>query len=72
MPLDKFVLIVVCVIVAAGVTVWLGSMVAAAVQFPALGWAAILPVVLIGYVAWRVISDRLSSAEDDHYDNVEK
>ena len=72
MPLDKLILILVCVIVAAGVTVWLGSMVATAVQFPALGWATILPVVLIGYVAWRVISDRLSSAEDDHYDDIEK
>ena len=71
MPLDKFVLILVVVIGAAGLTVWIATMVAAAVQFP-LGWFALVPAMLVGYVAWRVIEDRLKSAEDDHYDRIEK
>jgi len=71
MPLDKFVLILVVVIGAAGLTVWIATMIAAAVQLP-LGWFALVPAMLVGYVAWRVIQDRLTSAEDDHYDRIEK
>jgi len=71
MPLDKFVLILVVVIGAAALTVWIATMVAAAVQFP-LGWFAIVPAMLVGYIAWRVIEDRLKSRDDDHYDRIEK
>ena len=72
MPLDKFVLILVIVVLAAGVTVWVGTLVAATVQIPALGWAVSVPVALIAYVIWRVIAERLRNREDDHYDRIEK
>ncbi len=72
MPLDKLVLILVCVIIAAAATVWAGASLVAAIQFPGVGWAAFIPAVLVGYVVWRVIAERLSNSEDDHYDNIEK
>lgn len=71
MPIDKFVLILVIVIGAAGVTVWIGTLVAASVQMP-LAWMALIPAALIGYVLWRVLADRLMNREDDHYDRIEK
>ena len=72
MPLDKFVLILVAVIAAAGATVWVATTLLAAASVPALGWLTLIPVVLAAYVAWRVIADRVGSAEDDHYDGIEK
>lgn len=71
MPLDRFVLILVIVIAAAGATVWIGTLIAASVQVPA-GWLSVIPVALIGYVLWRVISDRLHNSDDDRYDRIEK
>ncbi len=71
MPLDKFVLILVIVIAAAGVTLWLGMLALAALQWPA-GWLVFLPPALVAFVLWRVIADRLHSAEDDHYDKIDK
>ncbi|WP_172294871.1 hypothetical protein [Pseudoruegeria sp. HB172150] len=71
MPLDKFVLLLVVVTAAAGLTVWIGSLVLAALQIPGL-WIAFIPAALVGYVVWRVIADRIGSAEDDHYDHIEK
>ncbi len=72
MPLDRFVLIIVVVIAAAGATVWIGVTIAAAIEAPLVGWAAIVPAALVGYVIWRVIAERLRNREDDHYDNIEK
>ncbi len=72
MPLDRFVLIIMAVIAAAGATVWIGAAIAAAVEAPLVGWAAIVPAALAGYVIWRVIAERLRNREDDHYDNIEK
>lgn len=72
MPLDRFVLILVLVVVAAGFTVWLASAVFTALQVSAAGWFALVPALLVGYVVWRVIADRLGSKEDDHYDQIEK
>ncbi|MGC8202310.1 hypothetical protein ACP2AV_06360 [Aliiroseovarius sp. PTFE2010] len=71
MPLDKFVLMLIVVIAAAGVTVWIGWLVLASIAVP-FGWVAVIPVSLIGFVLYRVLVDRLSNAEDDHYDKVEK
>lgn len=71
MPLDKFVLILVAVIAAAGVTVWVGWLVFAAVAVP-FGWLAVIPAALVAAVLYRVLADRLSNAEDDHYDRIEK
>lgn len=71
MPLDKFVLILVIVIAAAGATVWIGTLVAASMQM-SFGWLTLIPVVLVATILWRVIAERLSNREDDHYDRIEK
>lgn len=70
MPLDKFVLILVCVCAAAGVTVWVGMLIATAVSVP-LGWFALIPAVLVGYIVFRVIAERVGNAEEDHYDKMD-
>ncbi len=72
MPLDKLVLILVIVVIAAGITVWLGTMAAAAMQLGGATWAVFVPAALVAYVVWRVIADRVGNREDDHYDNIEK
>lgn len=72
MPLDKFVLLLVIVVVAAAITVWVGTLAAASMQVGGLTWLVFIPVSLVAYVVWRVISDRLSNREDDHYDNIKK
>ena len=70
MPLDRFVLILFVVLVAAGATVWLGAVVAASVAVP-FGAVATIPALLVVYVVWRVVADRIRSAEDDHYDRMD-
>ena len=72
MPLARFVLIVVLVVVAAAATVWLGALMAAALQFPLVGIAAAIPAALVAYVVARVIWDRVRSGEDARYDRIEK
>lgn len=67
MPMERLVLILICVVAAAGVTVWLGGMLAAALNVGAL-IMMILPLTLIlSLFAW-VVRDRLESPKDDHYD----
>lgn len=70
MPLDRLVLILVCVLAAAGVTVWIGTLVATAVAAP-LAWLALVPVALAALLLWRVVADRLGDPEDDRYDRME-
>ncbi|MBL4768000.1 MAG: hypothetical protein JKY94_09845 [Rhodobacteraceae bacterium] len=70
MPIDKLILILVCVIGAAGVTVWLSTFILLTVEIPHL-WIGLIPVTLAGYVLWRVISERVNSAEDTHYDEMD-
>lgn len=70
MPLDKLVLIIVIVIAAAGATIWLAGVVAAAINLP-FGWLGLIPAVLVGYVVYRIIAERVGNAEEDHYDNFE-
>jgi membrane protein implicated in regulation of membrane protease activity len=72
MPLARFVLIVVLVITAAGLTVWLGALLAAAVQHPLVGIVTTIPAVLVAYVVVRVVWDRMTSGEDSHYDRIDK
>lgn len=72
MPLDRLVLMLVIVVAAAGATIWLGTLLAAATQMSSSGWLVILPVSLVAYVLWRVIADRLGNRDDDHYDRIEK
>ena len=71
MKLDKLVLIIVVVFGAVLLSFWLASLALAALAVPA-AWLALLPAALVGDIAWRVVEDRLSNAEDDHYDRIEK
>ncbi|MDJ0628843.1 MAG: hypothetical protein QNJ44_11335 [Rhodobacter sp.] len=71
MPLDKLVLILVVVLIAAGITVWLAALAFAAFEVPGAG-LAFIPALLVAYIVWRVIAERLKNAEDDHYDRIEK
>ena len=70
MPLDRLVLILFIVFAAAGATIWLGAILAASLTLP-FGAVALLPALLVGYVVWRVVADRLGNAEDDHYDRMD-
>jgi F0F1-type ATP synthase assembly protein I len=72
MALDKFVLMLLVVVAAAGVTIWLGMLLAVAMQWSIGGMVVLLPGVLAGYVAFRVLMDRMKSSEDDYYDGIEK
>ncbi|PWE34434.1 hypothetical protein DDZ14_00680 [Maritimibacter sp. 55A14] len=72
MPVDRLVLILVCVFATAGVTLFLGTLLSGLVRSPALSWLVVIPVALIAYLIFRVISDRLSKRDDDHYDRIEK
>ena len=71
MPLDRFVLILVIVIAAAGVTVWLGTLIAVSVEVP-FGWLVLIPAALIAYVVWSVVADRVGNEEEDRYDGIER
>ncbi|MRU14118.1 hypothetical protein FDP25_01615 [Roseovarius sp. A21] len=70
MSLDRFVLIVVCVVAGFAATVWLVGLLIAAMNLP-FGWLALVPAAVVGYVIYRVIDERLSSAEDDYYDKMD-
>lgn len=72
MPLDRLVLMLVIVVASAGATIWLGTLLAASTQMSSAGWLVIVPVTLLAYVLWRVITDRLGNKDDDHYDRIEK
>jgi len=73
MPLDRLVLILVAVIAASGLTIWIAGMLLAAFSLnPVLSIAVLLPIALVLYIVVRVINDRLSNREDDHYDRIEK
>ncbi len=72
MPLARFVLIVVLVVSAAGLSVWLAAALSAAVGHPLLGLAATLPVLLLVYLLWRVISDRMRDKDEARYDRIGK
>ncbi|MEO1797550.1 MAG: hypothetical protein AAFR53_11120 [Pseudomonadota bacterium] len=70
MKLDTFVLLLVCVVAACGVTFWLGGLLLATLQIP-YAWLVWLPVGIVGYVVWRVVMERVQSTEDDHYDRMD-
>lgn len=72
MPLDRLVLILILVVVAAGLTILAGAVVVAAFELPALGAALSIPILLVGYVLWRVIAERMASRDDDRYDRIDR
>ncbi|PUB11278.1 hypothetical protein [Yoonia sediminilitoris] len=72
MPIDKLVLILVSVIAAAGATIWVAAILLASVQVsPVLGLTALGLIAICAYIAWRIIADRLTNSDDNHYDKFE-
>jgi hypothetical protein len=69
MPLDRLVLIIVIVLAAGAGTIWLAGFLMAATQVP-FAWIAVIPVALAAWIGWRVITDRVTSEEDDRYDRT--
>ena len=72
MRLEKFVLIVVCVIAGLMAAVYfvgllIGTVVSYGLMLPILGI-----FVAAAVVVWIVIRQRLENAEDDHYDNIRR
>ena len=73
MPLDRFVLLLIIVLAAAGATVWIGAVLLAGWQVsPLAALVVAIPTGLVAYIVARVIAERLGSREDDHYDRIEK
>lgn len=70
MPLDRLVLILVVVIAAAALTVGVAVWAATLFELPAIALGSAIPGLLLAYVAWRVIAERLRNSEDDHYDRI--
>lgn len=72
MPLDRLVLIIACVIIAAMGTIYIALALLASVQAsPMLGLGVLSLVALSLYILWRVIAQRVGNKEEDHYDNIE-
>jgi membrane protein implicated in regulation of membrane protease activity len=73
MPLERLALILIVVIAAAGATIWVGWLLLVTLGIsPLAGMAFAVPTALIAYFIVRVIAERLSNKEDDHYDGIEK
>lgn len=70
MPLDKLVLVIACVLIAACATIWISTLVLAAFSVP-FAALALIPAALVGYVVFRVIAERVGNAEEDHYDKMD-
>ena len=64
MPLNRLLLILALVIVAAAMTVWLASIAAVAAGLPATGWRWTIPAMLVGFVTWRCLSGGLPRRKD--------
>ncbi|MBM9593044.1 hypothetical protein [Roseitranquillus sediminis] len=72
MPLDKFVLILVLVIVGAGITVWLGALLTASAYAPGIAAGSAMVILPLAYVVVRIAADRVRNREDQRYDRIEK
>ncbi|QBY01469.1 hypothetical protein E2K80_12660 [Rhodophyticola sp. CCM32] len=73
MPLDRFILIILAVLAAAGLTIFIGTALVASLQIGnGFGWLIFMPIALVIYIFARVILDRIGNREDDTYDRIEK
>lgn len=69
MPLDKFVLIIVCVLGAAATTVYLGTSLIVRTQLsPFFAFMALGVLALCASITWRTSAERLGNKEADHDD----
>ena len=65
MPLDRLALIFVAIVAC----LWAAVMVLGMVAALPWGLPGLIAFGAIGFLLWRVVSDRLSSSEDDYYEN---
>jgi hypothetical protein len=65
MPIEKMGLTLVIVVSAAAATLWIASLVAPSLQATGNGWPIFVPAMMIGYVAWRLIGERIGKTRDD-------
>jgi cytochrome c oxidase subunit IV len=65
MPIQRLAFILIVVIIAAGLTVWLASMLGAYSELNA-SWGAIVPIVICVIVAVRLITAHKKPSNDDH------
>lgn len=70
MALDKLIVIVLSALGGTAVTIWLGILILAAFAIPFAG-LALIPAAFVGYVIYRVISERVSDPTEDHYDRMD-
>ena len=71
MPLDRLVLVLVIVTLAALASIWVGAVLVASTALPA-GLLALVPAALVAMVLWRVVADRGGDTEDDRYDRMDR
>ena len=65
MPIEKIMLMLVSV----GVAVYVGVVALAGLAFFPWGLPILAVLVLVGYVFWCIVRERMARAEDDRYDN---
>ena len=71
MNIDKLVLIVGIVFIAATALLWVTGVLATTFSLhPLLGLVALALIGLAAYIMGRIILDRLNSREDDYYDRM--
>ncbi len=58
MPFNKFVMLIVSVIAAAGLTVWIATLAAASLDISTIGGVAVMPSLLVALVVGRYIVGR--------------
>jgi len=69
MKLDTLALVIVCL----GAGIWATLFLVTSIAMWPLGILLLIPLAVVGYFAYRVISDRLGNKEDDYYEkNVDR
>ena len=72
MPLERLVLLIVIVMAAAGLTIWVGSLIVTAWALPWYGSLALISIsALVLYILGRTIGERLTDRDDDKYDRID-
>jgi hypothetical protein len=61
MPFIRLISMLLIVVASAGLTVWLGTLVAGTSAAPWAGWGILVVVTLVAYLAWRFIHDRTAA-----------
>lgn len=71
MALDRIILYMIGGIAALMAVVYVIGLAVGAIALGPIGIVIFIPVAIVGYIVWRIISERLQNAEDDYYDNIE-